>query len=148
MVLQFQLDHDVVSSSSDVGAGNYGPKTKAALKAAHDMYNSLRTDELDAIEKARQELLDERTAWEVRYKKASNSVSALSDIQMGQKSSNILALQSFLSDEGYFTADTDGKMKFTTVIALRKYQRANGIKQTGRVDTTTQKALLKDIIEA
>ena len=96
MVLQFQLDHDVVSSSSDVGAGNYGPKTKAALKAAHDMYNSLRTDELDAIEKARQELLDERTAWEVRYKKASNSVSALSDIQMGQKSSNILALQSFL----------------------------------------------------
>ena len=148
MVLQFQLDHGVVASSSDVGAGNYGPKTKAALKVAHDTYNSLRTNELDAIERARQELLDERTAWEVRYKKASNSVAALSEIQIGQKSSNILALQSFLSEEGYFTAKTDGKMKFTTVIALRKYQRANGIKQTGRVDPTTQKALLKDIIEA
>lgn len=81
MILEFQLDHKVISSASDDGAGNYGPKTKAALKAAHDTYSALRTEELDAIEKARKELLDERTAWETRYNKAQNSVQAFQTIK-------------------------------------------------------------------
>ena len=81
MILEFQLDHKVIASASDDGAGNYGPKTKSALKVAHDTYNALRTEELDAIEKARKELLDERTAWETRYNKAQNSVQALSTIK-------------------------------------------------------------------
>lgn len=148
MIFRFQVDQWILTSLTDDGAGNFGPKTKAAFFIAYRTFSELRTEDLNAIEKARQELLDERTAWAVRYNKASNSVAALSEIQMWQKSPNILALQSFLSKEGYFTAKTDGKMKFTTVIALRKYQRANGIKQTGRVDSTTQKILLKDIIEA
>lgn len=81
MILEFQLDHKVIASALDDGAGNYGPKTKAALKKAHDTYNVLRTDELDVIEKARQELLDERTAWETRYNKAQNSVQAFQSIK-------------------------------------------------------------------
>lgn len=44
-------------------------------------------------------MLDERTAWETRYKKAENSVSALSGVKLGQSNTNILLLQSILSDE-------------------------------------------------
>ena len=39
-------------------------------------------------------------------------------------------------------------MKSSTFIALKKYQKANGLKQTGKVDTATKEALITDLLEA
>lgn len=39
-------------------------------------------------------------------------------------------------------------MKNDTLLALRKYQRARGVKQTGKVDNTTQEVMLMDLLEA
>lgn len=99
MIIAFQLDHGIIKSTTEDGAGTYGPKTKAELKLAHDQFNTIQKDELKAIEKARQEMLDERKAWDNKYRETQNSVQALSDIKHGENSNNVLALQSILSDE-------------------------------------------------
>jgi murein L,D-transpeptidase YcbB/YkuD len=39
-------------------------------------------------------------------------------------------------------------MKTPTIIALRKYQKANGLKSTGKIDHSTQEALIIDMLEA
>lgn len=41
----------------------------------------LRNNELDTIEKAKKELLDEHSLWEEKYKNASNSVSLLGNLK-------------------------------------------------------------------
>ncbi len=148
MLLAFQLDHGIISAKTDDGAGNYGPKTKAALKEAHDKFNAIQSDELKAIEKARQEMLDERTAWETRYKQAQNSVLSLSTIRRGENSSKVLTLQSVLSSEGFYKGKKDGQMKGSTLLALKKYQKARGLSQSGIVDNSTREALIVDMLEA
>ncbi len=148
MITTFQLDHAIIASAADESAGNYGPKTKAALKDAHDKFNAIQSDELKAIEKARQEMLDERTAWETRYKQAQNSVLSLSTIKKGENSSKVLTLQSVLSSEGFYKGVKNGQMKSSTILALRKYQKARGLTQTGVIDTSTREALIVDMLEA
>jgi peptidoglycan hydrolase-like protein with peptidoglycan-binding domain len=148
MLLTFQLDHAIITATTDDGAGNYGPKTKAALKDAHDKFNAIQSDELRAIEKARQEMLDERTAWETRYKQAQNSVLSLSTIRRGENSSKVLTLQSVLSSEGFYKGKKDGQMKGSTLLALKKYQKARGLSQSGIVDSSTREALIVDMLEA
>lgn len=39
-------------------------------------------------------------------------------------------------------------MKIATILALKKYQKANGLKQTGTIDTSTREALVADMLEA
>jgi peptidoglycan hydrolase-like protein with peptidoglycan-binding domain len=39
-------------------------------------------------------------------------------------------------------------MKPHTLLALRQYQKANGLKQTGKIDPSTKEALIIDILEA
>lgn len=148
MIFEFQVDQWILTSLSDAGAGNFWPKTKAAFATEYKQYASLKKMDLDTIEKARKELLDERTAWQVRYQKAQNSVTVLTSIERGDNGTEVLKLQSFLAGEGFFTARKDGKMLWTTIYALRKYQWAHGLKQTGLVDTDTKNRLLVDILEA
>jgi peptidoglycan hydrolase-like protein with peptidoglycan-binding domain len=93
-------------------------------------------------------MLDERTAWDTRYKQAQNSVLSLSSIKRGENSNNVLALQSVLSSEGYYKGKKDGQMKGSTILALRKYQKARGLTQTGVIDTSTREALIVDMLEA
>lgn len=81
MIFRFQVDQGILTSLSDDGAGSFGPKTKAAFAEEYKKYSTLKQLDIEAIEKARQELLDERTAWETRYEKAQNSVQALRTIK-------------------------------------------------------------------
>lgn len=148
MIYRFQVDQWIVASMSEEGAGNFWPKTKAAFSEEYKKYTNLKRIDIEAIEQARKELLDERTAWDVRYQKAQNSVQALSTIKRWENSHNVLVLQSILSEEWFFKGKKDGKMKVATILALRKYQKANGIKQTWNIDTSTKEALVTDMLEA
>ncbi len=148
MILQFQLDHSVVASKEDFWAGNYGPKTKAALKTAHDAFSALRDTELESIEKAKRELLDERSAWENRYNSVTNTVAKMESIKIGDSGEKVIMLQWFLAENGFFKGAKDGKMKWKTLLALRKYQRDRWLVATGRVDKNTKQAFIQDIIEA
>lgn len=77
MVMAFQLDYGVIPSKDDPGAGVYGPKTRAALAAAHTSFQIIQEKEMTAIEEARKQLLDEHTAWGIRYDVASRLVATI-----------------------------------------------------------------------
>jgi hypothetical protein len=148
MIFRFQVDQGILTSLSDDGAGNFGPKTKIAFSKEYTTYSDLKKLDIEAIEKARKELLDERTAWDIRYQKAQNSVEKFSTIKRWDAGNNVFALQSILSEEGFFKGKIDWQMKPHTLLALRQYQKANGLKQTGKIDPSTKEALIIDILEA
>ena len=50
MILEFQLEQKIIDSKDDDGAGNYGPKTRAALASLHADFQKKRDIELKAIE--------------------------------------------------------------------------------------------------
>lgn len=54
-------------------------------------------------------------------------------------------LQNFLRQSGYSTDNNSGKMDLSTLHALRKYQSAKNIGQTGRVDLRTQITIASDL---
>ena len=61
----------------------------------------------------------------------------------GDKGDDVLKLQKLLSEKGYLTATPNGYYGVGTKSAVQKFQKANGIKQTGNVGQATKDALNK-----
>jgi hypothetical protein len=76
MIFAFQKDYGIVSSRSDAGAGNYGPKTTAKMEEVYTKYLSLRAEEQALIEKSKAELLSARDTWKVEQDKAEKYISS------------------------------------------------------------------------
>ena len=144
MITQFQLDQKIISSSNDDGAGNYGPKTRAALAIIYADYTTKRQKELKAIEEARKLLLSDHDAWQLKYQQAEKQVAAFGQPRIRDAGDHVRALQEFLSHSGS-TVTVNGTMTLQTVSAIRKYQKSRGLKQTGMIDETTQLAMVDDM---
>lgn len=74
-----------------------------------------------------------------------NERDASSDVEM-QAGANLSAdeitkVQSALKDEGHFTGTASGKLDDETKNAIRKFQRAQGIPETGNLDAATARRL-------
>jgi Putative peptidoglycan binding domain len=147
MLKEFQLDHGVITSQDETWAWVFGPKTRATLKSEYEKYTTLKSAEKKAVEKARQELLDERWAWESRYSEAESLVSAIGYPRSGDRGPNILALQTTLKTAGFYRGKPTGIMAGSTIVALKKYQKSRKLAPTGLVDSYTQAVLTADIIE-
>lgn len=76
MIIAFQLDHGIISSLSDPGAGNYGPLTTAKLQEEYTRYSSLKDAEMKRIEAERAQLVSENSAWAVLLSRAETQVAA------------------------------------------------------------------------
>lgn len=74
MILDFQLDHKIISSPNDTGAGNYGPLTKAKLLEEHGKYVSLRDAEMKKIEDGKKALIAQNIEWTSTYKVVNEKV--------------------------------------------------------------------------
>lgn len=68
MILAFQLDHKVIASEKDTGAGNYGPLTKAKLMEEYSRYQALREAEMKRIEAQKNLLISQNIEWTSNYK--------------------------------------------------------------------------------
>jgi peptidoglycan hydrolase-like protein with peptidoglycan-binding domain len=147
MILQFQLDHKVISSASEQGAGSYGPKTRAALADAHARYRALQTAELKALDAEKSELYIERAEWEKRYKVAEEKVKNLGSPKMGDKGNNVAELQQLLKSAGHFKGKINGTMTGPTMLALKKFQKSSGIQATGTIDSNTQAFLIENMMK-
>lgn len=77
MIIEFQLDHGIITSKNDDGAGNYGPKTRTTLENEHAKYVILRNAEIQKIEAEKAALLSEKTAWENSYIVANQMVESI-----------------------------------------------------------------------
>ncbi len=85
MIRQFQLDHGIITSKDETGSGTYGPKTRAALAVAHNQYNLLHNADLEAVAKARKEMIDAHTEWEQKYNKTEAYITTIGSPRIGEK---------------------------------------------------------------
>lgn len=70
------------------------------------------------------------------------------ELGMGSSGSQVIALQKNLKELGYYDGDCAGKLGKATVEAIKKFQKASGLEQTGTADWETQKSMneqLEDI---
>lgn len=148
MIVAFQLDYGVIASKDDEWAGNYGPKTRAALASAHTKFQTIQDEESAAIEAARKQMLDERTAWEQRYSVAVSYIDMIGSPKIGDRGVNVSTLQWLLRDTGFFKGKNNGVMSNSTLLALKRYQKSRGLSQSGKLDTATKTALTDDAIKA
>lgn len=77
MITDYQLDHGIISSAKEDGAGTYGPRTRASLTTTHEQYIALRNAELQKIEAERALLISEKNEWENTYNAANQKISSL-----------------------------------------------------------------------
>ena len=63
----------------------------------------------------------------------------------GDKGDDVLKLQQFLAKQGLLSATPNGHFGLATKEAVKKFQKAHSIKQTGNVGTSTKEELDKDI---
>jgi hypothetical protein len=85
MIINFQIDHGIITSRDETGAGNYGPKTRIALVTAHDIYNNLHSADLESVAKARKELIEAHQDWEDRYTKTEAYIINIGSPRIGER---------------------------------------------------------------
>lgn len=59
------------------------------------------------------------------------------ELAVGSKGEDVQVLQKILKDAGYLSGKADGSYGSMTKKALMKYQKDNGLKQTGKTDKNT-----------
>ena len=147
MIIDFQIDHAIVSKNSDPGAGNYGPLTQAKLKEEYAHYRALKDAEIQRIEAERTELINNHTEWEDLSSRAESRVETFWNPKRGDHGGHVRELQSFLRTTGYFKWQDTGVMTPSTILALKSLQRKNGLIPTGKIDTKTREALVEVLIQ-
>ncbi|MDD2694155.1 MAG: peptidoglycan-binding protein [Candidatus Gracilibacteria bacterium] len=148
MILAFQLDHGVISSASDPGAGNYGPLTTAKLQEEYARYASLRDTEMKRIEKERAQMVSENSTWATLITRAETQVNQFGSPKRGEKGSHVRELQAFLQNSGYLRKNAPvGVMNPATILALKSFQKKNGIPPTGKIDTWTHNSIIETMIQ-
>lgn len=65
----------------------------------------------------------------------------LRTLVQGSKGSDVMEVQKRLSNHGYYSGNFDGIFGWETYEAVKAFQKANGLKITGQVDSNTYKAL-------
>lgn len=147
VVTDFQMDYAIVPSRTDAAAGSYGPKTTAKLAEVYN--NFLKTGEITEKSVVTENKPLENTVAYTEEKKSSSEVENLAQNMrtgfFGKYDEKVKNLQNFLIKNGYDTAGETGIMNLETLHALRKYQHARGIAQSGRVDLVTQLQIEKDL---
>lgn len=147
MIIDYQLDHSIISSETDDGAWVYGPRTKSSLSTVHAQYSALRDAELQKIEAEKTLLLSEKTAWEMNYAQASSRVVAFGTPKKWDTGTHVRELQKTLRTIGYFRGKDTGIMWGTTILALKSLQKANGLSATGSLDDATREIIAEILIE-
>lgn len=147
MIIQYQLDHQIISKKTDDGAGNFGPKTRASLAEQHGKYRTIQDIELKIIEENKKVLLSERDLWEQRAQIIEGKVSAIGSPKRGEAGNHVATLQEVLIETGFLRGKNTGVMTGSTILALKRYQKAHGIRPTGKIDAATKSKLVEDFLE-
>ncbi len=147
MISSFQLDHSIISKSSDPGAGNYGPLTQGKLREEYGRYTLLKEAEIHRIESERALLISAHADWESRVSQAEAKVNTFGHPARWEKGDHIRELQAFLRSSGYFRGKDSGTMTPATILALKSLQRKNGLSPTGEIDIQTRITLVETLIE-
>lgn len=108
-VLKFQLAESVIPSSEAVGAGHFGPKTRLALKARMDSFNSKVAKEQARLEE--------------------NLASLAIGMGKHSRGDEVYQLQQMLWELGYYNGALNGDYDDLTIDAVYEFQKATGVLQ-------------------
>lgn len=129
----------------DVVDGKYGNNTVNAVKAYQKAVGLSQTGKADynTIKK----LFGKVSTTTAANDPGMNSISRISQITVpnttakGSSGKHVLALQQALKIKGYYTKPIDSKYGNDTAAAVKAFQKAKGLSQTGTADNATIKAL-------
>lgn len=77
MITEYQLDHQVITSKDDAGAGTFGPKTRQSLATEHGKFSDIQDVQLKIIEENKKLLISEHSLWEQKTKLVETRISAI-----------------------------------------------------------------------
>ena len=119
--------------------GQYGSGTVTAVKAFQKKNGLSQTGICDA---ATLKKINSTSAIAANDKSAEDDkVSTDGTLKTGSSGSEVKKVQQRLKDLGYYTSVCDGNYGSKTVTAVKAFQKANGLTQTGECDTKTLKKL-------
>ena len=133
---------------SGTADGKYGAKTAQAV-AAFQQQNGLST--VSSADAATQGLLFEGKPLNARGRAQSVSVVPTIEgfsVTQGRSGTLVRSIQASLQELGYYTGKLDGKYGASTVSAVKKFQKKNGLSATGTADAATQALLNGDPLSA
>ena len=106
----FQLVEGVISTRGELGTGNFGPKTRAALKEKLQGYNSEYEKDIKRLEE--------------------NQSMLKQNLGTNAEGSEVLALQRMLWELGYYNGELTGSYNLETIGAVFAFQKKHRIVQT------------------
>ena len=112
--------------------GNAGEKTVAAIKAFQKKYG-LTADGIPGT--------NTLSKLNTVYSSSSSTSTSGSTLKNGSSGSSVTTLQENLTALGYYSGDITGYYGSMTAAAVKKFQKAKGLTQTGEADSATQKAI-------
>ena len=121
--------------------GKFGSVTRQAV-TAYQKANGLK--QTGAADATTQKKLFEGASKNSKGKAASITTAAASldyTLRSGHTGPAVIALQSKLKDLGYYKKAVDGQYGAGTVAAVKAFQKAKGLSQTGKADSQTQRSL-------
>jgi peptidoglycan hydrolase-like protein with peptidoglycan-binding domain len=135
-----------LSLTTAVFAQTAGQKVDRGIDKTKDAGETIKDKTKDAAETAKDKTKDAAETVKDKTKSAVEKVKDktrdMKDRVTGHKSENeIMSLQQALKDKGHDPGAIDGRMGPHTRGALKSYQKAEGLKATGRLDTDTRAKL-------
>ncbi len=121
-------------------AGNYGSLTVAAVKRFQKA-KGLKQDGIATAALQEKLFSTGATAKPTATPKPGSSTSDYRKLKKGSKGNDVKALQKKLKELGYFTGTPAGNYGKLTVAAVKRFQKANGIKQDGIATASLQKKI-------
>lgn len=117
-----------------------GEKTKDKLQSAgettKDKLQSAGETAKDKLQSAGEKTKEKLTETKDKIKEKVHR-DKTSSARSARPSSSVRSAQQALMDKGYNPGPVDGRMGPKTMVAIRDFQKAEGMKATGRLDTTT-----------
>lgn len=107
-LISFQLKEKIIASRSEIGAGVFGPKTRAKILALYRDFDVREKDFRAQIERERLALEQRAQSWQQKYSGAIAAVAGVTSPRSLESGAHIRSLQEGLKTLGYYSDRTTG----------------------------------------
>ncbi|MDQ7009226.1 MAG: hypothetical protein Q9M94_02955 [Candidatus Gracilibacteria bacterium] len=150
VILNFQLENKVISKNTDIGSGNFGPKTRKILKQKYNIFlEEAKKEKTRIIEEEKQEKIKKEKAKKIAEERIKN----IGNIKIGDISHEVRQFQIVLKELGYFEYKDTAIFGEKTRQSILKYQldkkliSSSNIYGAGMFGPKIRKSLIKDLSE-
>lgn len=126
-IFDFQVAYDIVQSDSDIGAGYFGPKTRAKMRDVYENY-SVTEKKIQKLKSQIQELKTQRVEFIMqKQEEFKREIELYGFLKQWSVSENVRNLQKYLKQFGFMDHVDTGYFGPATAKALAQYQVDLGV---------------------